>query len=182
MATCQTILTSALRRLRVIDESEQPSAEHAVVGLDAMQGLFDHYVATAALTDYVATANYTAEENQRIRLSGGAWTITTPTTISDDGDRDPYDLSVIVVAGATPTHKIYDAQLGAWVTVSGLTLAGECPLSTRNRIAIVGALAEHLSTEFGRTMDATLSRDASHGKQLLSRIGGERPASTPKYY
>lgn len=181
MATCTDILTRALRRLKVIDEREAPTADHGATGLAALQGVFDHYVLTASLEDYVATANYTAEENQRIRLSGGAWTITYPTTLSNEGGRDPYDLSVVVVAGATPVHKVYDAQLGSWVTVSGLTLGGECPLSTRNANAMVGALAEALSDEFGRPLTAALIRDASHGKQLLSRFGG-RPDSNPKYY
>ena len=181
MATCQSIITSALRRLRIIDETEAPTAEHGVTGLEALQGLFDRYVNAARLEDYVATANYEAEENQRIRLDGGAWTITYPETIDDEDGRDPYDLSVVVVAGATPTHKIYDAQLGAWVTVSGLTLNDECPLSTRNRSAIVGALCEQLSSEYGRPMDAALMHDASHGRQLLSRFGGRAYVDT-KFY
>ena len=180
MATCSDTLTRALRRLRIIDERESPTAEHGVAGMAALNGLFDRYVNTAALTDYVATAAYTAEENQRIRLSGGAWTITYPTTISAE-NRDPYDLSVVIVAGASPVSKIYDAQLATWVTVNGLVLATVCPLSLRNSTALVGALAEALSGEYGRAMDATLIRDAAHGKQLLSRIGG-RPYSTPKYY
>lgn len=186
MATCQSIITTAFRRLRVLDEREEPTTEHGIVGLDALQGLFDHYISTAQLTDYVATANYTAKENERIRLSGGSWTITAPTTISDDGDRDPYDLSAIVVAGATPVHKIYDAQLGTWVTVSGLTLAGECPLSTRNRAAMTGVLAKQLSGEYGRSLsrenDSELLADAARGRQLLTRIGGERPRVVPTYY
>lgn len=184
MATCQTIITGAYRRLKVIDETESPTAAHAVVGLEALQDLFNHQFATAALEDYVATAAYTAEENQRIRLSGGSWTITYPTTITGE-DRDPEDLAVVVVAGASPTNKFYDAQLAAWVDCTTLTLAGECPLSKRNRNALTGFLAEQLAGEYGREMDKlgpALRRDASHGKQLLSRIGGERPLVTPSYF
>lgn len=182
MATITTVLTSALRRLRILDERESPTAEHGVTGLAALQGLFDHVVNTAALEDYVATANYTAEENQRIRLSGGAWTITYPTTISDDGDRDPYDLSVVVVAGAAPVAKIYDAQLGSWVTVTGLALASDCPLSLRNVNAMTGVLAEQLAVEYGRSLSTELARDAARGRQLLSRIGGRSYVTNAKFY
>ena len=182
MATCNSVITRALRRLRIIDETESPTAAHGVTGMEALNSLFDRYVMTADLEDYVATAAYTAKENQRIRLSGGSWTITYPTTIADDGDRDPYDLSVVVVAGASPVHKIYDAQLATWVTVNGLSLTDQCPLSQRNVNALVGALAEALSDDYGRPLTPSLIRDASHGKQLLSRLGGDRPYSTPKYY
>lgn len=182
MATCLSIITTALRRLRILDERESPTSEHGTTGLAALQGLFDHYVQTAELEDYVATANYTAEENQRIRLSGGAWTITYPTTISADGDRDPYDLSVVVVAGSTPVAKIYDAQLGSWVTVTGLTLAGDCPLSLRNANALAAALAEQLSDDYGRALTAKLIQDASRGRQLLSRIGGRSYVTNAKFY
>jgi len=182
MATCEDIITRAYRRLKLIDESEAPSSEQATTGLEALQDLFDAAVNAARLEDYVATANYTAEENQRIRLSGGTWTITYPTTISADNNRDPYDLSVVVVAGATPTHKIYDAQLGSWVTVSGLALADECPLSARNAKAISGVLADELAEEYGKQIGRRLQVDASHGRQLLSRIGGRSYVTNAKFY
>lgn len=182
MATCEDIITRALRRLKVLDESEAPSAEHAVTGMEALQDLFDNAVMAVALTDVVVTANYTAGENERIRLSGGAWTITYPTTISDDGDRDPYDLRVVVVAGATPVHKIYDAQLASWVTVSGLTLADDCPLSTRNAKAISGLLAGQLAEEYGRQIGPMLKADASHGRSLLNRFGGRTYTDNVTFY
>ena len=43
MATCSDIVTRALRRLRIIDERESPTAEHGVAGMAALNGLFDRY-------------------------------------------------------------------------------------------------------------------------------------------
>lgn len=176
MCTCQVLFKRSLRMLGELASGREPAANEAADGLQALQGLYKHLVATGALgrlRDVLTAANYTAGENERvINTSGGAITITLPTTVNDynsygapgagttydygfvglpSGVRAPRDRAVVVKAGATPTTWIYDADLASWVDVDGLALTSEAPFTQKLETGMAALLAAHIAGEYRDT-------------------------------
>lgn len=172
MATCQALIKRSLRMLGELASGREPSSNEAADALQALQGLYKHLVATGTLgrlRDVLTATNYTAGENERvINTSGGAITITLPTTVTDyndyssaagstydygfcgsgNGTRAPRDRSVVVKAGATPTTWIYDADLAAWVDIDGLTLTSAAPFTQKLETGMAALLATHIASEY----------------------------------
>lgn len=151
MATCAEIITGASLELGTLALGDTLPAEEANRGLNLLQAMFREAVERGVfgrVEEYLATANYTAEEQQRIYSAG--YTITLPTTITDDDtgeDRRPRDLAMIQVVNAStdPQISIYDAHTAAWTRIDNLTLAGDCPFSARNRQGLECALARRMA-------------------------------------
>jgi hypothetical protein len=184
MATCREIITAAARKVGDVSEGKPaPSAYTSAVMLDVLQGWYDQIVNTGLfgrLTDVYVSADYEAKEFERIRKDATA-TITYPTVITDDPCSDPrvpYDLALVVVAGATPEHHLYDGQLGSWVRLDGLTLDTEAPLSRRSRDGLASALAVQVCEDAGIAPGAVLSGKAQRFATMLSLGDGSprRPA------
>lgn len=178
MPTCADVIKRALRRLNDIDASEDPPAEDMAVAMEALQGIFDRKVTeiSGRLEDVYVTSDYTAGENQRLRRSG-AQTITYPPRITRE-QRDPYDGTLIIVTGSARESRIYDADSGAWVVLSGLTQTDECPLAQRDPGGMSAAVAAEIADMFGRPLTPMTAREAARGRMMISaRIGGPLPYS-----
>lgn len=169
MTTVRDIITRALQSARIVSLGVTPKAKEMEYGLEILQSLYDHWATggmLGRLTDYLADGDYDAEEGQRIRHSS-AETITIPTSF-DDGERQPYDLSVIETYNTTTSArsvKIWDRN--AWVELLGLTLDSEAPLAARGVTGLSACVAIEL-TAFGAVVDPRIERQANRFKASLS--------------
>jgi hypothetical protein len=136
--TCRDAITRALRFLSVVSEG-QPAANayDAQNGLEALKNVYLEFISAGRfgpITNVLASANYTANENERVTKTT-TLTVTLPTTITDTDacgnsiTRAPYDRSVVIEAGSST--YLYDADLAGWQTIETLTLDSDLPLGRR---------------------------------------------------
>jgi len=161
-------------------------AERGRIVLNAM---FREYVDNGGfgrLTEYLATDDCEAEEQQRVFAAG--FTISLPDEVedADSGEtRKPRDLALIQVVddGAAPEISIYDAQLGEWVRLDSLGLDDECPLSERNRHGLECVLARRLAGTFQKPVpDSTAAYAAGLGSILSNRRSAPRTTTQAEYF
>lgn len=191
--TCLDIIVGAVIELGARDAEDAMNggiadweAERSLSILKAMfreavdSGLFGR------LTEYVATEDYEAEEQQRVFADG--FTITLPDEVEDayTGDtRKPRDLAMIQVVddGADPQVSVYDAHKAAWARLDNLTLSGTCPLAARNRHGLECALARRLSGTFQKPIPESTAGYASGLSSILSnRRSAPRQATHAEFY
>lgn len=185
MATCQEIIAGALLELGVRALGDTPAAEETERGLIVMQAMYREGVDKGVfgrLEDYLATANYTAKEQQRIYSAG--FTITIPTSIVDADTgvaRRPLDLAMVQVVNAAtdPEISVYDAATAAWVRLDNLTLAGTAPFSGRNRHALECAVARRLAASFQKPIPDSTSGVANGLASVLSNQFSAARTTTP---
>lgn len=192
MAIVLEIITGALIELGARQlEASTPSAKEAERGLTVLQGLYRDAVEMGIfgrLSDYLATADYEAKEQQRVYSAGH--TITLPSTITEeDGlaveERKPRDLAMIQVVNAATAAQIniYDASLGAWVRIDNLALSSDCPFGARNRHGLECALARRLATSLQKAVPATTSAYANGLASVLSnRLSAPRVATQVDFF
>ncbi|SLK03745.1 hypothetical protein [Novosphingobium mathurense] len=187
MATCRDVVSKAYRLAGIVALGDDPTADEADLGMEALQSMFDTWVSGGMfgrLTDVYKTAAYTALEGERVQTSGSP-TITIPTTYAEDGqagtDRPPYDLALIEVQdGSTRNRWLYDRS--GWVDLVGLTLNSTCPLADRGLNGFAACLAEEIAGPFG-DIPARLRLSASGFRQAISyKLGSTRPARTAQYF
>lgn len=182
MTTCREIVTLALRQARIVGIGRTPRASEADEGLKALQSLYDSMFADGPLgpfTDVYATANYTAQENERIIADGV--TITIPDTIEDDGEtRTPKDLTAVIVITDT-TQKNYVFSLGRWQVCDALTLDSTAPLANRDVTGLAALLALQYSEMFGASLPPKTERRAYQFKGALSHKFATK-RDDPVYY
>lgn len=187
MATVRTVVTTALRKLRVVYTGRNPQAAEAQDGLESLQSFYDEWLTTyEELEPYIVTAAYTAEENQRLQ-NASDFTITYPTTVEDDEsgeDRPVRDLSIVVDVRSTgPVAKVYSARSGAWQTLTGLTLDSEAPFSERGKDGLACVLALRLADDYGKQPSQATIRSAGLFLSSLSyRPGSERRQAKAVFY
>jgi len=185
MATCRSLLTRAMRMLRVKGAGEAMSADEAEDALVVLQDLYYDLIDLGAdLDDVLVSAAYTAGENERIfNTSESGVVITSPETIEDlsvtpdaDGNqlRAPRDMSVISIAGSPRQTRVYDATLGTWTTIEDLALTGDAPWATQFGQGFVAMLAMLLADEYGVQAGKTTSDLATEAR---SRIMGRMRTS-----
>lgn len=177
MPTCNDIIDFALRKLAVIPAGRFANPVQADNALTALSSIYEEKAAQGLfgrLTN-VRTAEdaYTAHEGERVRYTGaGTFTLTLPEVVTDDetGDdeRSPYDLSVIIEAGATPKTWLYDADIGDWVGVHLLTLSSTAPLGSRIRNGLASLLAVRLAPEWGVQVAPQVVVDATSALNTLA--------------
>jgi hypothetical protein len=145
MATCRDIITYAMRQAKVLPSGGSPRAKEMADGIVALQSLYDGWVATGMfgrLTDRYESADYTAEEGQRIIAPAGV-TITVPETIDSDptsDERAPRDLSVIeTLIDGTRTVWLWDRA--GWVSLLDLDENDDAPLASRGAWGLAATLA-----------------------------------------
>lgn len=175
MPTCRDIITSAYRK--VTSSEETMSAASAEDGLAQLQSLYLELVMNAgfgSFRDVLPTSNYTACEQDRVKLSAGV-TATIPASVTDcwTGDlRAPLDLACIVVIDpANPPAQIsvYDAMLGAWVRLDGLTFDSSPPLYTRGQDGLACRLALRMASDgYGAAPDAVTTAAADRWLDAIS--------------
>jgi hypothetical protein len=159
MPTCRDIITYAMRQTKVLASGDVPTADELSDGRIALQSLYDNWLANGMfgrLTDRYESADYTAEEGQRIIAPAGV-VITIPDTIDGDPNSDtraPRDLSVIeTLVDGVRTVKLWDRN--GWVDLLSLGDDDEAPLASRGAwglaatLAVSGAFAAMFSGEPG---------------------------------
>lgn len=142
MTTMRVILGRSARMARAMQLGETPSSEELTAMLEDAQGFFlTHPI--RKLTDVLITADYDAEENERITWTSGSPTVTYPTTIDDNGtDRTPQNGAIVETSGTSgSTRKIYIAELKTWMTLTGLTADSEQPFGPSHDADVAAMLA-----------------------------------------
>lgn len=131
--------------------NQTPGADETAAALTTFQNMLLSLPRTV-LTDVLITANYAANENERITNSGGPWVVTKPTTITDADTgalRAPRNGAVIEVANATaPMRHIYITELAGWQQVTGLTLTSVQPFGPEHDEGLTAMLAVRLFPVF----------------------------------
>lgn len=190
MATCQEVITPALRKLSKVYEGQPaPIAYDSANALEVLNSLFEETFSRGLfgrLTDVLIEEDYTAGENERIINDSDADVVVTlPGTIDADeaDERAPYDLSVVVVAADTPQFYIYEANKAAWITAYDLSLDDYCPLSSRGRHGLACWLAARLADEYGAEIGPATLREAArfHGA-LAIKFDSARQATETDFF
>jgi hypothetical protein len=184
MATVRETISYGLRLARIYAPGETPDADTMTDGLTAFQGMFDQWVANGMfgrLTDVYKTAAYTANEGERVVSTS---TVSTPSTITNDGnERAPYDLSLIE-AIESGTRKVYLYDRTGWVRIDNLTLDSTAPLSTRGMDGLAAAFALRFVEMFGEGTIGPAMADL--GRRFMGSISGKhgttQPVSAATYY
>lgn len=185
--TCRVIITDAIEEARIRSVGDTPSAEEMDRGLARLQSIWNSGVESGLfgrVSEYLASADYEAEEGQRVFSAGYA--ITLPTTIDDcdSGLRRPRDFAMIqVVNTATdPQISLYDAQEAVWTRIDNLTLAGGCPFGRRYRHQLAAALAVSLSPTFMKSVTDVTAAYAGLLRSALSlRLSAPRREGVGDY-
>lgn len=189
MANCTAVIKLAMRKLQLIASAAAPTSTEGADYLILLEDMYRSWIEIGVfgfLTDVIATANYEAKENERIRADG--FSVTRPLTLVDTTtglSRAPKDMAlvVIVTAGQEPARHIYDANRGEWVALNGLTLNGEAPLSQRGLDGLACCLAVHIADENGSAVpDATALGQRSFRNRLASRKSAERADVQVEYF
>lgn len=184
MTTCRDIIKRAYQMTGVVALGDDPSAEEAQYGLEALQAMYDGWVENGMfgrLTDIYKTANYEAKEGERVITPSS--TITLPATVdSSDGERAPRELSCIVkIVGGVQTSYVY--HKGQWITLGGLTLASDAPFADRGAFGLSAALAMMITETFGATLTASTANAARQFLGGLSyKLGATPKPSQAEYF
>lgn len=191
--TVRQILTRAARKIGQATEGQPaPTAYDMDNLLGTLQAWYESSInggLFGQLVDVFKDEAYTAVEFDRVRKDA-AVTITIPDTITDPDtgeERAPLDLCPIVVTypgqADYPQLNVYDADVGDWVRLDGLTLDSDAPLSGRGAnglAALVAALAmEEQGLQPGRV---TVSQALGFRMNIASRHGSARRAVDYEYF
>ena len=169
MSTIREVLTRAIRMTRAIALVDTPSAAEMDAALEDLQSLFLTFP-IRKLTPVLITADYTAKENERITYTSGSWTVTYPTTITDNGtDRTPYNGALVEVSGTSgSTRKIYIAELKTWMTLTGKALADENPFGPTHDMNVAAMMAARIAgTVFQREAPGDVMALASMARSTI---------------
>lgn len=190
MASCNEVISRALKLARVIPSGTVPTSDEYADGLIALQSMFDAWRTGGMfgeLEDVYLEENDTAEEGKRYYVTSGV-TLTAPTSEYVDADgntRQPRDLAMyesLTSAGAQ-TAKLYDRT--AWVDLLGLTAAGTCPLSARDQDGLAATLATHgaFIDMFGAEISPRLERLAARFlRNIMGKHGSTQDRGTADYF
>ncbi len=187
MPTCRDIITAAFRKTKVYGSGETPTAADMADALDELQNLYEQWGSNGMfgrLSDVYTNGDYEAGPNERVTVTDSG-VVTIPVTVDDQGeDYPPYDtafVEVIDTVAGTVSRSIY--ELGAWVSVSDLTLDSEAPLASKGRSGLAACLALSLADEFGGEVGPGTARQAGSFKTGLSlKFGGDANRTAPDYF
>ncbi len=185
--TCGDIITRALRKARVYDAGETPSAEDMNDGMEELQNLYEQWGSNGMfgrLSDVLTADDYDASPNERITVSDSA-VVTIPMSRETDGDETaPFDtafIEVIDTDASTVTRYLYEN--GAWASIGDLALADAAPLSGKGRGGLSACLALAYAEEFGGGVGPGVQRQAAAFKMGLSmKYGSDANRSVPDYF
>ena len=127
---------------------------------------------TTPLADVLIAADYTAIENVRVTMSGGAYTVTKPATVVDPIEgttRPPLNGAVIEIADDTdPQRWIYVSELAGWQKMHDLGLTDVQPFGPTHEQGIAAMLAARMCEPvFQRQPSQTLVTLAQDGRRNL---------------
>lgn len=184
-------------------EGETLDDVSAEVGLRRVQDLYLSLAnggAFGRVRARLVTADYTAEEGDRIGYDGAtSSTITLPTTVEDATSPAPYgeeqvsstssavdttnraprDHSMVQVAGTSQLIEVYDALLGDWVQITSLTLTTDAPLCNRWRGELVDMLVPRVALAITPEMKAAAGRAKS---RLVINVSAPRQETVGVYF
>jgi hypothetical protein len=193
MPTCREIITSGYRMAGVKDAAASLSALDGQVGMELLQEIYLEMLAKGLfgrMADVRITANYTAEEQDRIFVdTADAVSVTIPDTIEDaetGEDRSPKDYAVVTVTdGQSDSRELYlfDRVYGAWTRIDQLTLDDYAPLSGRFPSGLRAHVALKRAAEDGFQVSPVLARQAAMmNLALASRYDSPASAISNNYF
>lgn len=192
MATCQEVVTAALRLSRVIGVGASPTSSESDRGMECLQSLYDGWVTGGMfgeLEDVYLEESDTALEGKRYFVPTG-YTLTDAASIYVDEDgavRQPRDLALYesLTQAGTRAVKLYDRT--DWVAMTGLALASTAPLSNRGLMGLAAVLATSgaFAAIFGANalMDPDIRALASNFlRNIVGKHGSTQDRSGSSFY
>lgn len=195
-----------MKKIHVLASGAEPTSAQAADGMAALQSLIVELIGQGSLgrlNDVLATSDYTAYENDRVRASSGV-TVTIPATITQDrnsigcctggsdygfGDysctpRPPYDRSVVVVVDSTgaATYSVYCAYKGVWVTINSLTQQSDFPFADYLEDGFAAMLAERVVDDYDQELGAQTAKQAGFCRMMLSAKRDSAARPVPAMY
>jgi hypothetical protein len=199
VATCQDIITRALRKLNAVQIGAALIPAEAANALTSLQSGYLELVGWGAFgreNDLLASGDWTAWPSQRVRSLAEGSVVTIPDQLparprwwndawGDDAwwlwpvyptngcdcCRAPDDLSVVTIVDPnanTALTFLYDAYVGRWSALEGLSLTSEAPLSRRWAEPLSNMLAGRLATDYGQEVSPALQIAIRNGLQAMS--------------
>lgn len=159
MSTNREVIIDALRLFQGLAPGDDLNVDEIDAGLTAITNVIrDIHASRGPLKNVDVTADYTAGENERVRVQTGyTVSVTCPNSIivatgegtsaSADEDeatyRAPYDGTRIEIVGTSQDLRFYRADTNEWVSCGSLSIDGSMPLSAEYRphIATMVAMA-----------------------------------------
>ena len=198
MATCSDLIKGAFRRAGISRDLDEVRPREMDRGMQVLQDIYLGLIGSGAfgrMNDVVVTADYDAEEQDRILVNtGDDVTVTLPATVDDayaeNGVRPPRDGTIVIVTDALSTARktyIYDATsdvaAGMWSAVEDMELSTQAPLAVRYRAGLEARMAVRLSEENGMAVTPELRRQEAQGiGALLHRFDAPERATQPDYF
>lgn len=192
MTTCRVLTKRSLRMIGVLASGEDADASDASDALEALQGML---LSLPGMwwTDVEVSANYTAEENERIRVnSNSAVTVTIPVAVGSEvkvltccgqtvlkcegfADRAPRDGARVQVTDTNSNAAVtyyYCADVAAWMPVESLTLNSEVPVNADMTDGLAAMLAVRLAPEYGADLSpVVVGLDQTTRSRMRARYG-----------
>ncbi|HXV00650.1 MAG TPA: hypothetical protein VG166_09140 [Caulobacteraceae bacterium] len=178
MPTARSVIKDALRALKVLAPGDMAHVDQLNAGLSGLQNLIQElHEGRGPLRDVDVSADWIADENQRVRIEDGASvTVTLPNSVRMIGGLDPYDYGFITsaqsgqvqgstgpadgvlwrpprdgsrieIVGTTQQLFFYRADLNEWVNALDIRLDDEVPLAARYAGPLGAFLAERIEDE-----------------------------------
>jgi hypothetical protein len=190
MATCLDIITYAMRQAKILSPGKSPKANEAEEGLVALQALYDQWRTGGmfgTLEDVYLDGDDTAEEGKRYYIPSG-FTLTDATSEYLDSTgtvRQPRDLSLYETLNSTGTQtaKLYDRT--QWVSLLGLALTDDAPLSSRNAYGLAACLATSggFMAMFGAELsEPVIALARNFLRSTMSKQGSTQDKFPAEYY
>jgi hypothetical protein len=191
-STCRDVISLALRIGKVVGVSGTPTAAETELGMEALQSFYLDLVANGMFgrsTDVMTSVAYEAKPGERVQTLGGA-AVSVPALVSrgcSRGKLPPYDLALIEivdVAAGTRSLKLYEAALGAWSELSGLTLDSPAPLVSRGAMGLAAtfAVSGAFLVAFGGNIDPNLAPAVKTFRLgIIGKSGSEQPRLSDGY-
>lgn len=175
--TVREIITNALRQLGALAGGREPKAADATLGLQTLQAmLLTLPEFSRSLARVRVSANYTAEENQRIfNTSGSPITITLPDAVEDtddeipdDSERPPKNGAMVAESSATTAKVyVYVEYLASWMQLTNLTLDSDNPLGPEHDEGLAAMLAVRLQPYFRTPLEPAVAVLATEGRTRI---------------
>jgi hypothetical protein len=194
MTTCRVLTKRSLRMLGVLASGEDADASDASDALEALQSML---LSLPGMwwTDVETDEDYTAEENERIRVnSNSAVTVTIPVVVGSEekvltccgqtilkcegyDDRAPKDGARVQVTDTNSNAALtyyYCADVAAWMPVESLTLNSEVPLNADMIDGLAAMLAVRLAPEYGVELSPVVVGLAGEARTKMRARYGRR--------
>jgi hypothetical protein len=176
---CLDIICRAMRRIGVIAAGELPRSVEQSDALDTLKALYSRLINDGAFgvieERHVDAAEVEAKPGERIVIYGGE--VSFP-------DIAP-DCSVICVVDPSTNdveELIFDTRTQTWRKLGELTLTSEAPISHRDPIGLVCALAIELADEYGQELSEITVRNAARWHMALTHNWSVKPETQPGVY